>query len=341
MPAMARDPDQKAAAIAARQLGLITRYQALISAGLTERQIRWRVSTRRWRTAQPGVYAVEGSTSSWRQTLLAAQLAARTERCVTIEKKQCLRELEDAAVAGRSALWLRGCKRMDKPETHELLVGRRRVPKVKGASVRRTNDLPATDVETVDRILTLTIPRLLVDLCGQIPEVDCMAVLDHLLGPGDGTLRAEVHARAVQLRRGRKAVDRLIALTAQGAETAFRSWLERHTGGLFIAGGLPAAAWNVDLHDADGTMIGIGDAVWAEHRVVVEVDGLRFHATPDQRRRDNRKDRRLAANGWLVLRFTWLDLMERPKDVVAEVRAALAGRRLTLPLAASTDAECR
>ena len=332
---MARDPDRKAAAIAARQYGLITWCQALF-AGLSEHQIRQRVSSRRWRRVQRGVYLIEGGKASWHQTLLAAQLAARTERLDVEDEKQRLEELEDAAVAGQSALWLRACKRLAKPDSHELVVSRRRAPAINGASVRRTDELPPADLEYIDGILTLSIPRLLVDLCGRIPDVDFVAVLDDLLDPGDPGLRNEVHKRALRLRRGRKAVDRLVSLTAPGAEAAFRSWLERHTGGLFDAARIPRASWNLEVRDAAGAAIGIGDAVWAEQRVVVEVDGLRFHSSPQQRRRDNRKDRRLGAEGWLVLRYTWLDVMERPDEVVAEVRQALHKRAPTLSLAAST-----
>lgn len=108
--------------------------------------------------------------------------------------------------------------------------------------------------------------------------------------------------------------------------------MERHTGGLITAARLPPAQWNVDLHDDTGELIGVGDAVWVEHRVVVELDGLRFHSAPGQRRRDNRKDRRLAVEGWLVLRYTWLDVMERPDEVIAEIRSALRQRRPTLAL---------
>ena len=316
---MARSADQRATTIASRQYGLITWRQALILAGLSERQIRQRVAGRRWRKVQRGVYAVQGSTASWRQTLMAAQLAARTERVDATGRKPQLEEVEDAAVAGSSALWLRNCRRLGQPKSHEILVGRRRTPTISGASVRRTDCLPPGDLELIDGIPALAVPRLLVDLCGRIPDVDFVAALDDLLGPGDARLRSEIHARALALRRGRKTVDRLVALTKPGAEAAFRSWLERHVAHLFAAAAVPPAGWNVEVHDTAGKLIGIGDAVWVEQRVVVELDGLRFHASAGQRQRDNRKDRRLAANGWLVLRYTWLDVSERPAEVVAEV----------------------
>jgi hypothetical protein len=324
---MAQDPDRAAAKIAARQLGLITRMQARFRAGLTEDQIDLRVATKRWRRVQPGVYAIAGAASTWEQTALAVLLRIRTERAVESKKRFKLEELDDVALSGKSALWVRGVQRLGKPDQHELLAQRRRPIVAKGAVVTTTRSLPVDDIEIVNSIPTLAVPRLCVELCAStLSDVDFIAVLDDLLGPADSGLRREVHARAVALRPGRRGLSRLVQLTSPGAEAAFRSWLERHTCELFLAAGLPAAQWNIELHDDDGKLIGIGDAVWPYQRVVVELDGLRFHAPADQRRKDNRKDRRLAAAEWLVLRYTWLDVMERPGEVVAEVCKVLQSR---------------
>jgi very-short-patch-repair endonuclease len=45
---------------------------------------------------------------------------------------------------------------------------------------------------------------------------------------------------------------------------------------------------------------------------------------------DNRRQNVLLNNGYQVLRFTAADVYTRPKVVVADVRAALAGRQTTL-----------
>jgi very-short-patch-repair endonuclease len=46
--------------------------------------------------------------------------------------------------------------------------------------------------------------------------------------------------------------------------------------------------------------------------------------TPEHFQRDRRRQNRLIAAGWTVLRFTWWDLTERPDDVLAQIRAAVA-----------------
>ena len=323
---MPRDPDAEVARIAGRQHGLITYRQARIRAGLTHRQIAYRLASKRWRELQPRVYVLAGTPGSWLQSAHAAQLCARGEQVIKRKNGDRLEELDDAVLAGETALWLRGVRRLGQPAQHHLLIARKRKPVVSGSKVRATRSLPPCDVEVVDGVPTLCVPRLLVELCGRIADLDFVAVLDELLGAGEARLREDVYARAAELCNGRRAVARLLELTRPGAEAAFRSWLERHTAGLFSAHGVLAAEWNVELRDADGKLIGIGDAVWRDAKVVVELDGLRFHTPPQQRRRDNRKDRRLATDGWLVLRYTWLDVMERPEEVVAEVRAALTAR---------------
>ncbi len=56
-------------------------------------------------------------------------------------------------------------------------------------------------------------------------------------------------------------------------------------------------------------------------RLVVEVDGARWHPDP---RRDRQRDNALTALGWRVLRYAWADVVHEPERVLAEIRAALA-----------------
>ena len=62
------------------------------------------------------------------------------------------------------------------------------------------------------------------------------------------------------------------------------------------------------------------DAVWPEHRLIVELDSWEYHRTREAFESDRRRDRRLAAAGWTVLRVTWRDL-DDPDALEAELRA--------------------
>jgi hypothetical protein len=66
------------------------------------------------------------------------------------------------------------------------------------------------------------------------------------------------------------------------------------------------------------------DAYWPEFKLVVEVDGPR-HDRPRARRRDRRIDRDLRAAGYTVLRFTDVEIEQRPEEVIAAVQAAMKG----------------
>ena len=82
--------------------------------------------------------------------------------------------------------------------------------------------------------------------------------------------------------------------------------------------GIPQPATNVLI---EGTEV---DAAWREHRLVVELDGYAHHGTRDAFEADRRRDRKLIAAGWTVLRVTWRDLTERPHEIAAQIRALLS-----------------
>ncbi len=69
--------------------------------------------------------------------------------------------------------------------------------------------------------------------------------------------------------------------------------------------------------------VGRVDFVFGD-RLVVEVDGREFHASPDRFEIDRRRDAVLSARGCRVLRFSYLQVMNRWDEVDRAVRAAIA-----------------
>lgn len=69
------------------------------------------------------------------------------------------------------------------------------------------------------------------------------------------------------------------------------------------------------------------DALWREERLVVELDGFRFHRSRRAFERDRRKSAELQTAGYRVLQITWRQLRERPEAVVAQISTALARGR--------------
>ena len=64
------------------------------------------------------------------------------------------------------------------------------------------------------------------------------------------------------------------------------------------------------------------DLAFVAERVAVEVDGWAYHVDPDRFQGDRSRQNRLTAAGWIVVRFTWADLVEKPDEVVAMIQIA-------------------
>jgi hypothetical protein len=59
------------------------------------------------------------------------------------------------------------------------------------------------------------------------------------------------------------------------------------------------------------------DFFWSDARLVVEVDGGRYHSTRWRRRQDAAKTAKLRATGYIVLRFTDVEIAGAPGAVAA------------------------
>ncbi|SSC24498.1 Protein of unknown function DUF559, partial [Klenkia terrae] len=68
------------------------------------------------------------------------------------------------------------------------------------------------------------------------------------------------------------------------------------------------------------------DRCWSEAGLVVELDGKAHHTSPEDRRADLERDRLLASAGWLVLRFTYAEVVRDPAGVRAQVLAVYRAR---------------
>ncbi len=69
------------------------------------------------------------------------------------------------------------------------------------------------------------------------------------------------------------------------------------------------------------------DFEWRQELVIVEVDGYGTHGTRRAFEADRARDAQLAANGWIVLRFTWRQLKYEPAVVLVRLAQTLAIRR--------------
>lgn len=164
--------------------------------------------------------------------------------------------------------------------------------------------------------------------------VDCLTVLPALEGANllDAALqkryvRSDIVARdlSARLGRGRRNAAGLRALLAR-ASSGSRSEAEQRMSRLLRRSGVGPWVPNFPLRDADGRVLAEIDFAHVGLRIAIEVDGRAFHSDRTSFERDRWRQNVLTVGGWLVLRFTWEQITQRPHEVIAIIQAAIAQR---------------
>jgi very-short-patch-repair endonuclease len=197
----------------------------------------------------------------------------------------------------------------------EVTVVGREVHTRESLVVHRVSSLDPADVRRRHGIPVTAPPRTLVDLAA----CESQLVLENALAECRRRgLAREGEVRAALKRAGpRKGVGRLRALLDAGQAALTRSKAERLLLGLIRAAELPEPLANASVC---GHMV---DLLWPEQRLVVEFDGWDTHGRRDSFESDRRRDQRLAAAGYRVIRITWRQLEHEPYAVIARLAAAL------------------
>jgi very-short-patch-repair endonuclease len=291
--------------LAQAQTGLFTWAQAR-ACGFSADQIRRRLDRGAWRRVSRKVLCVAGTpeSPSWRD--IAALLA-----------------VPGGVLGGPAAARKWGMPVAD-PLPYVVVPANRhrRLPGV----VLLRGDVPPDDVVMLDGVLVTTRARTVFDCARVLPDDQAMALLDHALRRRwlsfeDLTIRVRDFV-------GRPGAPKLVRLVAR-LSAGEASHAERLLTQLLRAARIRGWTANADIIDDDG-LAGVGDVVFPEAQVVIEVDGFAYHSTRDDFERDRRRQNRLVVAGWTVLRFTWRDLTERPEYVVNTVRVTLAKRGMPL-----------
>ena len=71
------------------------------------------------------------------------------------------------------------------------------------------------------------------------------------------------------------------------------------------------------------------DFLWRRARLIVETDGWRYHRGRASFEHDRRRDAELAAAGYEVLRITWRQITNEPREVVVALRTRMGQLLLT------------
>ena len=90
-----------------------------------------------------------------------------------------------------------------------------------------------------------------------------------------------------------------------------------------FAAGVELPTPQVNIAKRNGRLIARVDFVYRDLRLVIALDGERYHSDPNTFRKDRRQQNDLVLEGYRILRFTAWDVFAAPEYVVASVVAAL------------------
>ncbi|HET9103722.1 MAG TPA: DUF559 domain-containing protein [Solirubrobacteraceae bacterium] len=266
------------------------RWDQILGLGIAEPTIRRWVADGYLEHVLPRVYAVGHAAPSHEADLAAALLYAGPR----------------ASLSHASGLW--GWQLLDHP-VHPIQV----------STPRRVRSRPGIEVHTrrgLDRVelrgLTVcTVDQALLDFAA----VASPARLRFVLANADYLGLLHLEALDALMGRGVRGSAALrAALATHRPELAHtRSELERLLITLVARHGFPAPRCNVHVH---GHLV---DALFADAKVIIEVDGYRGHRSPAQLRSDHQRDLELRAQGYVVLRYTWDQLTTQTAAVVADL----------------------
>lgn len=174
------------------------------------------------------------------------------------------------------------------------------------------------DVETVRGLPVTPLAVSLVDSWPELPRAERRPLT---LDVVRRTRLDPLLIRDALARRGNVGGHRQLAQTIDLIVDGVRSELEAMgVLGVFRHRSLPRSRGQLEVSCPDGKTRFL-DRAWKEAMLAVELDGAAFHTSPKDRQADLERDAVLAAMGWLVLRFTYAEVLRDPEGVRAKVLA--------------------
>jgi hypothetical protein len=267
--------------------------------GMAAPTVRARVATGRLHRIHQTVYSLVPKELLTREGLYMAAVVACGEGAVLSHRSAAvLHELRDW---GHTSI--------------EVTVPRRSRRKHAGVTVHCSTTLSEADVTVVNNIPCTSVHRTLLDLGEVVTQRQLERSFD----------QAEI-AEVLDLRAINDQVNR--NPTRPGAK-AVKAVLDKHYIGrtptwndneellLSITRGLgiPDPDCNAVIVLPDGGPPIRPDFVWREQRVIVEADSKKWHSSRQRQEIDRRRDQRLTAAGWTVIRTTWRQMKFRPHEL--------------------------
>ena len=308
-------------ALAERQFGVVSAEQAR-SMGMRNHQVKHLVKIGKLRRPARNVLAVAGSPPTWHQSVLTAVLSASSPGAY-------------ASHATAAHLWhMIGIR----PERIEIVM-RRWDRSVQECTVHESKDLIDADTTRAGSIPITTPVRTVVDLGASARHLVPRA-LDTGLRKGLFTLQ-DIAAFVGRVgKKGRRGVgvirplieERLMwnGIAESELEDLFRRVCQRFD--------LPQPHAQVEIHRPDGSFVCRADFAYSDKHLRIELDSEAYHMDTTTFRKDRAVQNVTELLEWTTLRYTWWDLVTRPKGVADELqRALLTDSLLQTPDPSSTS----
>jgi hypothetical protein len=294
------------AVLAMGQRGVLSREQAL-AAGLTDGALRHR--TRRggpWQRLLPGVYMMSTGQPSRQQREVAAVLYTGPASFVT----------------GPAALHFYRIRGPQPGHVDVLIPQHLQRASRDFVLTHRTRRMPMAC--SPDLIVRYAMPARAV--ADTVRGLSSLADARTVVGSAVQQRLCTVDQLATELRDSRPSARALLRSVLAEVADGIRSAPEGELRTLILTSGLPVPLFNPDLY-LRGEFLARPDAWWPEAGLAAEVDSKEFHLLPGDWEKTMRRHRRMTAAGILVLHISPGQLRAEPRQLVAEIAAALkAGR---------------
>jgi hypothetical protein len=277
--------------------GVVSR-QALVAAGLSAREIRSRIDSGGLLVEYRGVYRVGHRAPSREARYTAAVLACG----------------EGSVLRRLAAAHLQAVIRGPAPPPEVMTRTERRI---EGILTWRSRRIDPRDTTVVNGIPVTTVARTLVDLAAVL-SADALARACHEAGVRYGTTPAQVEEVLARVPNAPGAAR--LRTVLRGDVHVTLSMLERRFLSHLRAVRLPLPVTN---RVASGRRV---DCRWPEQRLTVELDSYQFHSSRHAWEQDRRREREAHARGDEFRRYTYGDVVEHPREMLAELREFF-GRR--------------
>lgn len=191
------------------------------------------------------------------------------------------------------------------------------------AVIHTSDSIGALDRADIDGLPVLSSTRTIIDLARTESRQRLTAALDSALR--DRTTSEDfLHRRIVELRSsGRYGIPKLLdVIEGSEASRGGHSWLERTFLELLARHRLPRPTTQVVIARTSGRPVRV-DCHFAQHHLVVELLGYRWHRSKQQMEHDADRANALLLRGERLLQFTYEHVVSRPGDVVKTLARAL------------------